>query len=81
MIKINTEEKFEYELNGESKKMDYPSVFDLAEYHEKIQDMPTHKQLLESREFLLKLGMDELAVNHLKSHHITDILNSFSAGN
>lgn len=81
MIKINTSEKYEYELNGETKEMDYPSVFDLAEYQEKLEDLKPHQQLIASKDFLLKLGMDKVAVKHLKAHHITDILKSFSEGN
>lgn len=81
MIKIDTNEKYEYELNGEKKEMDYPSVFQLAEYQEKIEGVSTSKQLLESRQFLIDLGMDEMAVNHLKTKHIAEILKNFSEGN
>lgn len=81
MIKINSDDKYEYELNGELKKMDYPSVFQLAEYHDNIDGKTTAKQLLASRDFLIDLGMDETAVKHLKAKQMNEILKNFSEGN
>lgn len=80
MISINTKNKYEYELNGESMEMDYPSLFDLAEYQEQIQDAGPRDAANATKELLLSLGMDKLAVKHMDMETLEKLLGELRKG-
>lgn len=81
MIKINTEEKEEYvyELNGEEKKMDFPDMFQFAEYVKKSK-ADALDAVIYAKELLLGLGMDELAIKHLKAKDIKQLFTELAKG-
>ncbi len=80
MISIDTNNKYEYELNGEMHKMEFPSVFQLSEYQDKIKDAGPSETAEETKKLLLHLGMKDLAVNHLSMDILEQLLGELRKG-
>jgi len=73
MIEIKTDDKYVYSLNGEDKEMDFPSIFEMAEYFKKSKSKDPLEAVIFSKDLLLKLGMEEVAVRHLKVGQIKEL--------
>ena len=80
MISIDTKAKYMYELNGEEKLMDFPSVFRLAEYQEEVKDATPLEAANKTKELLLELGMDEIAVKHMSMETLEALLGELRKG-
>lgn len=80
MISIDTNSKYEYEINGEKYEMEFPSVFQLSDYQDKVKDAGPGDTAEETKQLLLKLGMKEIAIKHMNMEVLEQLLGELRKG-